>query len=159
MDQFANIVILCIGTNKLIGDSVGPIVGQKLARLLQDKENVNIYGDTKQNLNLKNIEKILEEKVDKRHKTYVITIDAALGPKETIEQIFITKGKVKIGEALGEGLEYYSDINIKGVVGEYQKSKKQNFNELNKVTRKIIYRLSNQIAYQVCQIVETINCV
>ena len=28
--KFSDVVILCIGTNKLIGDSIGPIVGQKL---------------------------------------------------------------------------------------------------------------------------------
>jgi len=159
MEQLENIVILCIGTNKLIGDSVGPIVGQKLNRLLENKKNVTIYGDTKQNLNLKNIEKILQERVYTKSTSYIITIDAALGPKEMIEKVFISKGKIKIGEALGEGVEYFSDINIKGIVGEYQKGKKQNFDELNKVERKRIHRLSNQIAYRVCQIVEEVNSV
>lgn len=157
MEEFSNIVILCVGTDKLVGDSIGPIVGQKLTRLLNKKKNVKIYGNTKKNLNLKNAKQVVEEVSDVYPEPFIITIDATLGPKETIETIRISKGKIKIGEALGHSIEYFSNINIKAIVGEYQKNIKENFNTLNEVERKSIQRLANQITYQVCQIVEKIN--
>ncbi len=159
MQKFSNIVILCVGTNKLIGDSVGPIVGQKLTRLLNDKENIKIYGNTRQTLNLKNAKQILGEINKQYTKPFIITIDAALGTKEMIQTILISNGKIKIGEALGHEIEYFSHINIKAIVGEYQKSIQENFDTLNEVERKSVQQLSNQITYQVCQMVEKINCV
>lgn len=159
MGKFSNIVILCIGTSKLMGDSIGPIVGQKLTRLLKNKQNIRVYGNREYNLTLKNAKQVLQEITDRYTETFVITIDAALGPKEMIESIWVTRGSIKIGEALGQGIQYFSDINIKGIVGENQKNIKENFNALNKASRKSIHRLSNQITYQVCQIIEEINYV
>lgn len=159
MQKFSNIVILCVGTNKLMGDSVGPIVGQKLTRLLNNKDNIKIYGSMKQTLNLKNAKQILEEINNQYTKPFIITIDAALGPKERIETIFISNGKIKIGGALGHEIEYFSHINIKAIVGEYQKNIQKNFDTLNGIQRKSVQQLSNQITYQVCQMVEKINCV
>ena len=159
MKPFSDIVILCVGTNKLIGDSVGPIVGQKLARLLKNKQNVWIYGNTKRNLNLKNAKQILKQIQITHKQAFVITIDAALGPKEMIENTWIGSGIVKIGEALDKQIQYFSNITIKGIVGEYQNNLKQDYQTLNEVNRNRIHRLSNQITYEVCQIIEQINCV
>lgn len=159
MKPFSDIVILCVGTNKLIGDSVGPIVGQKLTRLLKDKQNVWIYGNTKQNLNLKNAKQVLRQIQITHKQAFVITIDAALGPKEMIEDTWIGSGIVKIGEALDKQIQYFSNITIKGIVGEYQNNLKRDYQTLNKVNRNSIHRLSNQITYEVCQIIEQINCV
>lgn len=157
MEKFLDIVILCVGTNKIVGDSVGPIVGKKLTRLLKHKENVKIYGNTKKNLNLKNAKHVLEEISCIQPEPLIITIDAALGPKEMIETVFMTTGKIKIGEALGNGMGYNSHINIKGIVGECQESSKENFEVLNKVHPKCIHRLSNKITYEICQLIEKIN--
>lgn len=157
MKKFSNIVILCVGTNKLVGDSVGPIVGQKLTRLLNKKENIKIYGNTKKNLNLKNAKQVLEEINRIYSKPFIITIDATLGPKEIIETIIISKGELEIGEALGHSIKYFSNINIKAIVGEYQTNIQKNFETLNRIERKRIHQLSNQITYQVCQMVEKIN--
>ena len=159
MKPFSDIVILCVGTNKLIGDSVGPIVGQKLARLLKNKQNVWIYGNTKRNLNLKNAKQILKQIQITHKQAFVITIDAALGPKEMIENTWIGSGIVKIGEALDKQIQYFSNITIKGIVGEYQNNLKQDYQTLNEVNRNRIHRLSNKITYEVCQIIEQINCV
>lgn len=157
MKKFSNIVILCVGTNKLVGDSVGPIVGQKLTRLLNKKENIKIYGNTKKNLNLKNAKQVLEEINRIYSKPFIITIDATLGPKEIIETIIISKGELEIGEALGHSIKCFSNINIKAIVGEYQTNIQKNFETLNRIERKRIHQLSNQITYQVCQMVEKIN--
>lgn len=157
MEKISNIVILCIGTNKLIGDTIGPVVGQKLTRVLSQNNNVKIYGNIKKTLNLKNAKQVLEEITCRYPEAFIITIDAALGPKETIETIYINSGKIKIGEALGHNIEYISNVNIKAIVGEYQQNLQKDIETLNKVKRKCIHRLSNQITYDVCQIIEKIN--
>ncbi len=159
MEKYSDIVILCVGTSRLIGDSVGPVVGQKLTRLLEEKENVKIYGTTKRNLNLKNAKQILEEINSIYQNPFIITIDAALGPKELVEMVFVGTGKVQIGKALGQSMEYFSHLIMKGIVGENKENLKENKEILKKVKQNQVQRLSNQIAYEVCQMVETINFV
>ena len=41
--EYTNIIILCIGTCSLVGDSVGPIVGDLLNKRLNN-ERIVIYG-------------------------------------------------------------------------------------------------------------------
>lgn len=159
MGKYSNIVILCVGTNKIIGDCLGPIVGQKLTRIFHNKGNILIYGNMKETLNLKNAKGIIQEIYKNSQTPFIITVDAALGKKEMIENIFISTGKIKIGEALGNSVEYISQVNIKGIVGEYHNDIQKNMNTLIHTKRKRIHRLSNQIAYEIYQMVEKINCV
>ena len=44
--EYTNIIILCIGTCRLVGDSVGPIVGDLLNKRLNN-ERIVIYGRNK----------------------------------------------------------------------------------------------------------------
>ena len=59
--QFSTILILCIGTNKVVGDSIGPMVGESLLKLLKYKQNVKIYGSMKEPLSFANTKQVLKE--------------------------------------------------------------------------------------------------
>ena len=59
--QFSTILILCIGTNKVVGDSIGPMVGESLLKLLKYKQNVKIYGNMKEPLSFANTKQVLKE--------------------------------------------------------------------------------------------------
>ena len=50
---------------------------------------------------------------------------------------------MKIGKALEKSLCFYSDINIKCVVGKYSYNKNRNFDILQKVRMEEITRISN----------------
>ena len=62
-NNYLEIVFLCIGTDRLIGDCFGPLVGTKLEELLQKYNifNINIYGTLKENICYTNIEKKIKK--------------------------------------------------------------------------------------------------
>lgn len=154
--EFSNIVILCVGTNKIVGDLFGPMVGQKLIKKIKRK-NVNIYGDSKNTLNFKNAENVLKSVFVEYRKPFIITIDAALGKENMIEKVFVSRGKIKIGNSLGRSICYNSQINIKGVVGKESNDIKENLKTLKMVEPKVIENLSNTVVYGIEKIVDEIK--
>ncbi|HHY79802.1 MAG TPA: spore protease YyaC [Thermoanaerobacter sp.] len=111
------IVILCIGTDKVIFDSYGPFVGYLLKNVyrLQDKENVVIMGDLKESIHALNLAKKLEE-IDK-DRSLIIAIDAAVTySKGQHKEIIIGEGPIEPGNAAGKKLPRVGDVNIKGLI-------------------------------------------
>lgn len=140
--KFSDVVILCIGTNKLIGDSIGPIVGQKLKEEKM-KEKISVYGDLKQSINFKNAKTVLEKIFKSYQKPFIITIDSALGTERMVSKIVVNKGIIRIGKSLGRSICYPSHITIKGVVGENKNTYDDNIKILNEVEPELIWNLSN----------------
>ena len=157
MEYFSHIIILCVGTNKLVGDCVGPIVGNKLARLLKQSNNIIIYGNMKSTLNSKNARLIINKIFKDYSNPFIITIDAALGQKELINKVIINTGNIQIGNSIGHNISYFSHINIKAVVGEYKQTIEENIYTLKNVNRNKINKVSNQITYEVYKMLERIN--
>ena len=155
-NEFSNIVILCVGTNKIIGDLFGPIVGQKLIENIKRKDII-IYGDIQNTLNFSNAKTILEKVFFEYRKPFIITIDAALGNENMIEKVVVTRGKIKIGDSLGRCICYNSQINIKGIVGKDNKNVKENLKTLKRVNPKIIENLSNTVVYGIEQVIDKIK--
>ena len=55
-NNFTDIIFICVGSNKLTGDSLGPIVGAKLKQKLGT--NIAIIGTTETPVNYENIKEI-----------------------------------------------------------------------------------------------------
>lgn len=152
--KFSHIIILCIGTNKLVGDCIGPMVGEKLNSKLKKQKcnkNIIIYGNMKHTLNFKNARQVIEKIYMFYKKPFIITIDSALGTEKMIKQIVVDKGKIKIGNSLGRSICYNSNINIKGVVGENKNTLKENIQTLKIVKPELVIELSNVVANGICK--------
>lgn len=143
-ENFSNIVFLCIGTNKIIGDSLGPIIGDKLKCV--ENDFMKVYGTTNNTINFSNAQNIIEKVYDEHKNPFLITIDAALSNKEKVGKIFIGKGAIKIGNALEKNICFYSDIIIKCVVGKYFYNKKQNIDELKNVDVNKLFLMSKVVS-------------
>lgn len=155
-DRFSNIIFLCIGTDKIIGDSVGPIIGSKLKYL--ENEYIKIYGTIGNNLDFSNTKKIVENIYEKYEKPFIIAIDAALSKENKVGEIYISNGHIKIGNALEKSICFYSNINIKCVVGKYQNlNKKENINVLNNVSKESVNNIVEIVSYGIKNIIEKIN--
>lgn len=128
--EICNIIFLCIGTDKLIGDAIGPIIGSNIKHL--ENEYIHIYGTMENNLNFNNAKTTIQDVYNTYKKSCIITIDAALSEKANIGDIFFSSGIIKIGKALEKDLCFYSDINIKYIVGKSFFNKKRNLEELKK---------------------------
>lgn len=140
--NFSDIVILCIGTDKLIGDSIGPVVGQKLKEE-NIQEKVSIYGNMKETINFKNAKQVIENIFKSYEKPFIITVDSALGTQAMVREIVVNKGVIRIGKSLGRSICYPSHITIKGVVGENRDTFEENIKTLKKVEPKLIWELSD----------------
>lgn len=154
--QFSTILILCIGTNKVVGDSIGPMVGESLLELLKYKPNVKIYGSMKEPLSFANTKQVLKEILIKYKQPFIITIDAALGKEEMIERIIVGRGNIKIGASLGRDASCNSHINIKAVVGKYKNDKMENFNTLINTDLKMVKKMADTITYGINQTIQII---
>ena len=145
-----NKVILCIGTSKCIGDSLGPLVGENLYNKI-NKSNIYIFGNLKNNITYQNVDIVLS-KINKQIKnSYYIVIDSALSDKENIGKVVISRNKMIIGSSLNKLNYEIGNLSIKGVVGENKNSSIQNFNELNNVSINLIKNLSKHISNKILQ--------
>jgi putative sporulation protein YyaC len=108
------IVLLCIGTDRSTGDSLGPLVGDKLKFLIQDR--VFLYGTLQEPVHAKNLSSIINE-VDIRFKNpFIIAIDACLGSIQNVGKIIIESKPLRPGSALNKDLPQVGDLSITGIV-------------------------------------------
>lgn len=155
--DFSDTVFLCIGTNKLIGDMIGPMVGERLRGELGKYNNkIGIYGNMYETFNLKNANKIIKNIKEKHPKPFIITIDTALSKENITNKIVVTNGNIEIGKAIGKGMEIDSHINIKGIVGIYNDVLKKNIETLKNVRIESVVYISTIITKG---IIETIKIV
>lgn len=137
-------IILCIGTSKCIGDSLGPIVGEYLYNNIK-KSNVYVLGNLKNNITYQNIDVILNRINNTIKNPYMILIDSALSNKNYIGKIVVNKNKMIVGSALNKSEYKYGNLSIKGIVGENKYSYEENYNELNNVSLDLVKNISKNI--------------
>ncbi len=110
------IVILCIGTDRATGDSLGPIIGYKFKNYDITHENVYVYGSLENPVHAGNLNEYIKY-IDEFHKNgLVIAIDASLGKIESIGSLMIGKGNIKPGAAMNKSLPGVGHIFISGIV-------------------------------------------
>ena len=52
------ILFLCVGTNRIIGDAFGPVVGSVLKRNLLEENGINVLGDLKRCITYSDLNKM-----------------------------------------------------------------------------------------------------
>lgn len=108
------LVIVCIGTDRATGDSLGPLVGYKLKNLTYDK--VTLYGTLDTPVHAKNLEETLSEIVKKHKDALVIAIDACLGATQNVGCLSLGEGAIKPGAGVKKELPPVGHIHITGIV-------------------------------------------
>ncbi|HZK57741.1 MAG TPA: spore protease YyaC [Clostridia bacterium] len=110
------LVLLCIGTDRSTGDSLGPIVGHKLSRSLSRYNYVHLYGTLDDPVHAKNLNEKLKIIHGSLNKPFIIAIDACLGKVDRIGYIAVNKGPLKPGAGVSKDLPAVGDISITGIV-------------------------------------------
>ncbi|MGH4051697.1 MAG: spore protease YyaC [Clostridium sp.] len=108
------IVVLCIGTDRSTGDSLGPLVGNKLKFLIRNK--VHIYGSLECPIHAKNLCETIDEINFTYTNPYIIAIDACLGSLQNVGKIIIEEKPLSPGAAMNKDLPKVGDLSITGVV-------------------------------------------
>ncbi|PLT29512.1 spore protease YyaC [Peribacillus deserti] len=108
------IVVVCIGTDRSTGDSLGPLVGT----LLEEKStpNFHIYGTLEDPIHAVNLEEKLREIKLKHVNPFIIGIDACLGRLKSVGFIQIGSGPIKPGAGVNKELPAVGNMHITGIV-------------------------------------------
>ena len=111
---YKNLIILCIGTDRSTGDSLGPIVGYKLANLCYD--NMCVYGTLDDPVHAKNLTSKITDIKNNYRDPFIVAIDACLGYQENVGHINISNGPIYPGAGVNKNLLPVGNINITGIV-------------------------------------------
>lgn len=107
------IVILCVGSDRSTGDSLGPIVGTMLT---ETDIPFPIYGTLEKPVHALNIKKMLKD-INQTHKEpFILGIDACLGDERQIGFIFLKEGSLIPGMAVNKKLPSVGEYHMKAVV-------------------------------------------
>lgn len=109
-----DIIILCIGTDRSTGDSLGPLVGDKLKFLSRD--HVFIYGNLEKPVHAKNLSETRDYIFSNHINPFIIAVDASLGSLQNVGKVIIDSKPILPGSALNKNLPSVGDISITGIV-------------------------------------------
>lgn len=109
-------VVLCIGSDLAVGDSLGPLVGT----LLRSKYRFPgyLYGTLRDPITAKEA-KYLSEFLKKTHPRHVIiAIDAAVGAETDVGLIKVVPGALRPGAGANKRLPKVGDVSVLGIVAK-----------------------------------------
>lgn len=122
-----NTIIVCIGTDRAIGDALGPLVGTMLKN---SDFKYPVYGTLDSPIHALNIYESIEE-IKKRHpKGELLAIDACLGSKNSIGNIQVRKGPILPGKGVGKKLPEVGSHSIVGIVDKIDENNRFSFNNV-----------------------------
>ena len=116
-----NTVIVCIGTDKCIGDCLGPLVGSILT---ENFYPLPVYGTLSSPIHALNIDERLVEIYANHPNASIIGVDACLGDEEDIGEIRIRDYAIHPGKGVGKELP---EVGIASVIGIVDSSNNSEF--------------------------------
>lgn len=107
-------VFLCIGTDRITGDCLGPLVGEKLQKYYQDSPC--IFGTLEHPVHALNLQYVITKIRLQFTNPFIIVTDAALGLPGHIGNITLSPGPLFPGEGMQKNLSPVGDLAITGIV-------------------------------------------
>lgn len=111
-----DIIMLCIGTDRSTGDSLGPLTGYKMKKILSRFENVHVYGTLNEPVHAKNLEQNIKTIYSSHKNPFIVAIDACLGKVDRVGFLTVSDGPIKPGAGVKKTLPSVGDIHITGIV-------------------------------------------
>lgn len=110
-------IVVCVGSDLTVGDSLGPFVG---TTLIKDNElDFFVYGTLENPITAKEVETI-NKKIKLIHpNSKILVVDAALGKKSEIGYVKVLDSGIKPGLGVKKDLPLLGDVSIIAIVGEY----------------------------------------
>lgn len=115
-NQNSELIIVCIGTDRSTGDSLGPLTGTLTKQ--KNIKNFTVYGTLEYPVHAMNLEETLADIQENHSNPYIIAVDASLGNWKSVGSIIAAKGPVKPGAALKKPLPDVGDMHITGIVNK-----------------------------------------
>lgn len=133
-------IIICVGSDMILGDSLGPLVGTMLKR-----KNVSayVYGTLNYPITAKEVDYAKRYLKQMHPDSVSVAIDAAVGNNDDVGLLRVMNKGLKPGLGVDKNLEVIGDISIIGIVAG--KSLK-NYNLFNLTRLNLVYKMAERIA-------------
>ena len=135
-------VIVCVGSDLAIGDSLGPITGSMLKYKTQGLKTF-IYGTLASPVTAKEIRYLRAFLRETHPNNQVIAIDAAVGVEGDIGLIKLGDSPLLPGAGANKKLGAIGDVSVMGIVAEKSVA---NFGLLNTTRLHLVYSMAEQIS-------------
>ena len=112
--KWTEIVFLCIGSDRVTGDCLGPYIGHLLHP--HETGHIFVYGTLSCPVHALNLEKTSSLITRLHPHALVIAIDASLGQKKHLGYVTIGNGALYPGAGVQKDLPPVGDIHITGIV-------------------------------------------
>jgi putative sporulation protein YyaC len=108
------LIVLCIGTDRSTGDSLGPLTGTYLSRLGLPK--LTVFGTLDQPVHATNLGESLQYIQQNYNNPFIIAIDACLGKMDSVGNITLANGPLKPGAGVHKDLPAVGEVHLTGIV-------------------------------------------
>ncbi|MBP3422379.1 MAG: spore protease YyaC [Clostridia bacterium] len=142
IDFYPTPVVVCVGSDLAIGDSLGPITGSMLKYKTQGL-NVFLYGTLSSPVTAKEIKHLRAFLKETHRNSPIIAVDAAVGEKGDIGLIRLSDSPLLPGAGANKKLGAVGDISIMGIVAE---KSMMNYGLLNTTRLNLVYSMSEIIS-------------
>ena len=134
------IIILCIGSDRSTGDSLGPLIGHQFRDYISP--GMYLIGDLNQPVHAANLNYCLKTISKTFDNPYIIAIDASLGKEDHVGYMTLATGPLKPGLGVKKKLPEVGDIHITGIVNS---SHDMEFSTLQTTRLSIIFQIADAI--------------
>ncbi len=135
-------VVVCIGSDLAIGDSLGPIVGSMLKYKTQGLP-LFLYGTLPSPVTAKEVPYLRDFLKETHENTPIIAVDAAIGERGDVGLIKLSNRPLFPGAGANKKLGSVGDISVMGIVAEKSLS---NFGLLNTTRLNMVYSMAEIIS-------------
>ncbi len=139
-------IILCIGTDRFIGDCLGPLTGTLLSKL---SLSIPVLGTLEEPVHAVNLRRTIARIKTSYRDHKVIAIDACLGTRQSVGCIQVREGSIQPGRGVGKKLSHVGDCSIVGIVDEATETgdfEYENYLKINNVRLGFVMKMAETIA-------------
>ena len=108
------VLVLCIGTDRSTGDSLGPLIGYQLRQ--RGLKHIHVVGTLNKPVHAMNLEDTVYLLEQECQDYLIIAVDASVGMSSHVGCITLGKGALKPGLGVSKELQAVGDLFITGIV-------------------------------------------
>lgn len=112
------LVIVCIGTDRVTGDCLGPMIGQKLL----NSSSYSVFGTLNKPVHAQNLHATFQEIHSIYRNPFIIAIDACLGFAEHVGYVTLSPLPLLPGQGVCKQLPSIGHLSITGIVNIFSET-------------------------------------